>query len=93
VSLFPTGTKFAGHVIVNCNGKRILTLRKKEVLAATDVAACLDLNRGRLSDIELEKREVRKKLWPATINCSSICNCAAPVRQDCRIAGNEGAHL
>jgi transcriptional regulator with XRE-family HTH domain len=38
-------------------GKRIQTLRKKKGGTQTDMAVCLDMNRGHISDIERGKRE------------------------------------
>jgi transcriptional regulator with XRE-family HTH domain len=38
-------------------GKRIQTLRKKKGWTQTDMAVCLDMNRGHISDIERGKRE------------------------------------
>ena len=38
-------------------GKRIQSLRKRKGWTQTDMAVCLDMNRGHISDIELGKRE------------------------------------
>jgi transcriptional regulator with XRE-family HTH domain len=38
-------------------GKRVQALRKKKGWTQTDMAVCLDMNRGHISDIERGKRE------------------------------------
>ncbi len=38
-------------------GKRIRSLREKKGWAQSEMAACLDMNRGHLSDLERGKRE------------------------------------
>ena len=39
-------------------GKRIRLLRQQKGWTQTDMAVCLDMNRGHISDIEQGKREV-----------------------------------
>lgn len=45
------------HALLVQLGKRIQALRKKKRWTQTDMAVCLDMNRGHISDIELGKRE------------------------------------
>lgn len=46
------------HALLVKFGKRIKALRKKKGWTQTDMAVYLDMNRGRISDIERGKREV-----------------------------------
>jgi transcriptional regulator with XRE-family HTH domain len=48
----------ANHALLVKLGKRIQALRKKKGWTQTDMAVCLDMNRGHISDIERGKREV-----------------------------------
>jgi transcriptional regulator with XRE-family HTH domain len=45
------------HALLVQLGKRIQALRKKKGWTQTDMAVCLDMNRGHISDIERGKRE------------------------------------
>jgi transcriptional regulator with XRE-family HTH domain len=45
------------HALLVQLGKRIQALRKKKGWTQTDMAVCLDINRGHISDIECGKRE------------------------------------
>jgi transcriptional regulator with XRE-family HTH domain len=47
----------SSHALLAQLGKRIQTLRKKKRWTQTDMAVCLDMNRGHISDIERGKRE------------------------------------
>ena len=46
------------HALLVQIGKRIRLLRKQKGWTQTDMAVCLDMNRGHISDIEQGKREV-----------------------------------
>jgi len=46
------------HALLVRLGKRIKTLRKGKGWTQVDMAVCLDMNRGHISDIERGKREV-----------------------------------
>ncbi len=45
------------HALLVTVGMRIRKLRKEKGWTQTDMAVCLDMNRGHLSDIERGKRE------------------------------------
>lgn len=45
------------HALLVAVGKRIRALRTAKGWSQTDMAVCLDLNRGHISDIETGKRE------------------------------------
>ena len=45
------------HALLMTVGRRIRALRKKKGWTQTDMAVCLDMNRGHISDIERGKRE------------------------------------
>ncbi len=45
------------HALLVTVGKRIRALRKQKEWTQTDMAVCLDMNRGHISDIERGKRE------------------------------------
>lgn len=45
------------HALLEAVGKRIRTLRVEKGWTQIDMAVCLDMNRGHLSDIERGKRE------------------------------------
>jgi transcriptional regulator with XRE-family HTH domain len=45
------------HTLLVAVGKRIRALRLAKEWTQTDMAVCLDLNRGHISDIEQGKRE------------------------------------
>ena len=47
----------ANHALLVKLGKRIRMLRKRKGWTQTDMAVCLDMNRGHISDIERGKRE------------------------------------
>lgn len=46
------------HALLVKLGKRIQLLRKRKGWTQTDMAVCLDLSRGHISDLERGKREV-----------------------------------
>jgi len=46
------------HALLVQIGKRIRLLRRQKGWTQTDMAVCLDMNRGHISDIEQGKREV-----------------------------------
>ena len=48
----------ANHALLVKLGKRIRMLRKRKGWTQTDMAVCLDMNCGHISDIERGKREV-----------------------------------
>lgn len=45
------------HALLVKLGKRVREMRKRKSWTQTDMAVCLDMNRGHLSDIERGKRE------------------------------------
>ena len=45
------------HALLVAVGKRIRALRAAKKWTQTDMAVCLDMNRGHISDIEQGKRE------------------------------------
>jgi transcriptional regulator with XRE-family HTH domain len=48
----------ANHALLVKLGKRVRALRERKGWTQTDMAVCLDMNRGHISDIERGKREV-----------------------------------
>ena len=48
----------ANHALLAKLGKRVRALRERKGWTQTDMAVCLDMNRGHISDIERGKREV-----------------------------------
>jgi transcriptional regulator with XRE-family HTH domain len=45
------------HALLVTIGRRVRALRKQKGWTQTDMAVCLDMNRGHISDIERGKRE------------------------------------
>ena len=45
------------HALLVAVGKRVRKLRQEKGWTQTDMAVCLDMNRGHISDIEQGKRE------------------------------------
>lgn len=52
------GVSSTNHALLVQIGKRVRLLRKRKGWTQTDMAVCLDMNRGHISDIEQGKREV-----------------------------------